>query len=171
MVSRYRDRDKKEYDAGDFRRMVRANHDRIDRDDLRRLADRIWEGAGEEIEQFVEIAMRDGRFPCEAGKPVSRHGSGLASGNEDELHRVSLDGVNVRNNRTGHGEYGTWGAAALGRLPAAGADQRPRDDAEPSCVELRRLPTEGEWLHVPDEIDLMALSGGAPHQPPVGPPA
>ncbi len=63
LVSRYRDRDKKEYDAGDFRRMVRANYDRIDRDDLRRLADRIWEGAGEEIDRFVEIAMGEEPFP------------------------------------------------------------------------------------------------------------
>ena len=63
LVSRYRDRDRKEYDAGDFRRMVRANYDRIDRDDLRRLADRIWHGAGEEIDRFVEIAMGDEPFP------------------------------------------------------------------------------------------------------------
>ena len=63
LVSRYRDREKKEYDAGDFRRMVRANYDRIDREDLRRLANRIWEGAGEEIDRFVEIAMGDEAFP------------------------------------------------------------------------------------------------------------
>jgi hypothetical protein len=63
MVSRYRDWDRKQQDAVDFRRMVRANHERIDRDDLRRLADQIWEGAGEEIDRFVEIAMRDEPFP------------------------------------------------------------------------------------------------------------
>jgi hypothetical protein len=56
-------RDRKEDDAGDFRRMVRANYDRIDRDDLRRLAYRIWHGAGEEIDRFVEIAMGDEPFP------------------------------------------------------------------------------------------------------------
>ena len=63
LVSRYRDRDRKEYDAGDFRRMVRANYDRIDRNDLRQLADRIWHGAGEEIDRFVEIAMGEEPFP------------------------------------------------------------------------------------------------------------
>jgi len=46
--------------------MVRANYDRIDRDDLRRLADRIWHGAGEEIDRFVEIAMGDEPFPAQA---------------------------------------------------------------------------------------------------------
>ena len=38
ILSPFRDREKKEYDAGDFRRLVRANADRIQKDDLRRLA-------------------------------------------------------------------------------------------------------------------------------------
>jgi hypothetical protein len=38
MISPFRERDRKEYDAGDFRRLARANRDRIRRDDLRRLA-------------------------------------------------------------------------------------------------------------------------------------
>jgi hypothetical protein len=63
MVSPHRDREKREYDAGDFRRMVRANHNRIRRDVLRRLADEVWEGAGAEIEQFLETALSDEPFP------------------------------------------------------------------------------------------------------------
>jgi hypothetical protein len=63
LVSLHRSRDKRELDAADFRRMVRANHDRINRDQLRRLADEIWKGAGKEILQFVEIAMSDEPFP------------------------------------------------------------------------------------------------------------
>jgi len=63
MISRYRDRDKKEQDAVDFRRIVRANHERINRDDLRRLADEVWEGGADEIEQFLEIALSDQPFP------------------------------------------------------------------------------------------------------------
>jgi hypothetical protein len=63
MISIFRSRDRKEQDAADFRRLVRANHERIDRDELRRLADEVWEGGGKEILQFVEIAMSDEPFP------------------------------------------------------------------------------------------------------------
>jgi hypothetical protein len=63
LVSQHRDWDMKEQDAGDFRRMVRANHQRIQRDELRRLADEVWEGGGAEIDRFLEIALSDQPFP------------------------------------------------------------------------------------------------------------
>lgn len=63
MVSPHRDRDKKEQDAVDFRRLVRANRDRIRHDDLRRLAALIWENGADEIERFVQIALSDEAFP------------------------------------------------------------------------------------------------------------
>lgn len=63
IISSFRSRDKKEQDAVDFRRMVRANHERIAQDDLRRLADEVWEGGGAEIERFVAIALSDQPFP------------------------------------------------------------------------------------------------------------
>ncbi len=63
IVSDFRDRDKKEYDAGDFRRIARANYDLVRRSDLRRLGDLIWDGGGEELERFLEIAQRDEPFP------------------------------------------------------------------------------------------------------------
>jgi hypothetical protein len=63
MISAYRDREKKEYDAGDFRRLVRANYDQLKRDDLRRLAGLIWEGGADEIDKFVETAVTDKAFP------------------------------------------------------------------------------------------------------------
>ena len=63
MISDFRDREKKEYDAGDFRRMARANYDRIQREPLRRLGEFVWEGGGAELEQFLEIALRDEPFP------------------------------------------------------------------------------------------------------------
>jgi len=63
MVSPHRDVEKREYDAGDFRRMVRANHQRIRHDVLCRLADEVWDGAGKDIEQFVKIALGNDRFP------------------------------------------------------------------------------------------------------------
>jgi hypothetical protein len=63
MISPHRDRDKREYDAADFRRLVRSNRDRIRNDDLRRLAVLIWERGGEEIDQFIRTALSDAAFP------------------------------------------------------------------------------------------------------------
>lgn len=63
MISPHRNVEKREYDAGDFRRMVRVNHERIRHDVLCRLADQVWDGAGKDIEQFVEIALSNERFP------------------------------------------------------------------------------------------------------------
>lgn len=63
IVSPYRDREKKDYDAGDFRRLARANQDHLRTDDLRRLAGLIWEGGADEIERFVKIALSDEPFP------------------------------------------------------------------------------------------------------------
>ncbi|MGD9635336.1 MAG: hypothetical protein AB7G28_01025 [Pirellulales bacterium] len=63
MVSPYRDRDKKEQDAVDFRRLARANREQVRLPDLRRLAELVWEGGAAEIERFVEIALSDEPFP------------------------------------------------------------------------------------------------------------
>lgn len=63
MVSLYRDRRKKEYDAADFRGMVRSNFDRIARNDLQRLGGEVWSDGAAEILRFVDIAMRDEPFP------------------------------------------------------------------------------------------------------------
>jgi hypothetical protein len=63
MLSPFRDREKKEYDAGDFRRLAKANRDRIREDDLRRLAGLVWEKGAEEIGRFIEIALSDQPFP------------------------------------------------------------------------------------------------------------
>lgn len=62
MISDFRDQGKKEYDAGDFRGIARANYDRIDRERLRRLGNFVWEGGGAELERFVEIAIRNEPF-------------------------------------------------------------------------------------------------------------
>jgi hypothetical protein len=63
MISPYRDRERKEYDAGDFRRLVKANPDGVREADLRRLADLIHEGGGDDIVRFVQIALADQPFP------------------------------------------------------------------------------------------------------------
>jgi hypothetical protein len=63
MLSPYRDRDKKEQDAVDFRRIVRANHDRLRMDELRRLAGMVWEGGASDVDRFLQIALTDAPFP------------------------------------------------------------------------------------------------------------
>jgi hypothetical protein len=68
ILSPHRDREKKEYDAGDFRRLVRANHDGICLDDLHRLAELVWEGGAQEIDRFIQIALSDEPFPIRTGR-------------------------------------------------------------------------------------------------------
>jgi hypothetical protein len=63
LLSPFRDREKKDYDAGDFRRLVRANRDRLRTDDLRRLAGLVWDGGDDEIERFIQIALSDEPLP------------------------------------------------------------------------------------------------------------
>jgi hypothetical protein len=63
MISPHRDVEKRDYDAGDFRRLVRANRDRIRLDDLHRLVDLVWDGGANEIDRFIEIALSDKPFP------------------------------------------------------------------------------------------------------------
>ena len=62
-ISPHRDRQRKEYDIGDFRRIVRANHGQLDTSALRRLAALVWEQGADEIERFVGIALSDDPFP------------------------------------------------------------------------------------------------------------
>jgi hypothetical protein len=63
MVSHHRGWEKKEQDAVDFRKLVRANFQRMDREVLQELAGQVWQGGIAEILQFVEIAMQDRPFP------------------------------------------------------------------------------------------------------------
>jgi len=63
LVSPNRSRDKKSYDAGDFRRMVKANHQRVDRLMLSELASQVWEKGSEEILNFIELTLNDQPLP------------------------------------------------------------------------------------------------------------
>jgi hypothetical protein len=63
LVSPNRSRDKKEYDAGDFRKIVRANHERLNRDVLFALCNQIWEKGGEEVLKFIELTLTDQALP------------------------------------------------------------------------------------------------------------
>jgi len=58
----YRAHDDKEQDAVDFRRLVKANRDRIREADLRRLADLVWEKGAEDICRFVQLALAEQPF-------------------------------------------------------------------------------------------------------------
>lgn len=62
MISIWRDQRKKKYDAADFCSLVEANYEKINREDLRRLADLIYEGGGDEIERLVESAQKGEPF-------------------------------------------------------------------------------------------------------------
>jgi hypothetical protein len=63
LVSPNRSRDKKEYDAGDFRKIVRANHERIDRESLSKLCNQVWEHGGDEVLRFIELTLTDQPLP------------------------------------------------------------------------------------------------------------
>lgn len=62
MISIYRELERKEQDAVDFRRMVKANVEDIDRASLRKLADEVWEGGADEIDRFLDIVMNNRPF-------------------------------------------------------------------------------------------------------------
>lgn len=62
MVSSYRAPQRKSYDAGDFRLMVLCNRQKIDIATLRDLADAVWDGGGNEIEDFLTIVDRGESF-------------------------------------------------------------------------------------------------------------
>lgn len=58
-----RDRDKKEQDAVDFRKIARANHKRVDRVVLSALASQIWERGGVEILDFIDLTLENKPLP------------------------------------------------------------------------------------------------------------
>ena len=62
MISPFRLLEKKEQDAVDFRRIVKANFDGIDHDALKQLADEVYDGGANEIEKFLDIAMSNRPF-------------------------------------------------------------------------------------------------------------
>ena len=64
MVSDFRDWDKRQQDAVDFRRIARATYNDVRREHLHRLGNLIWEGGGVELEEFLEIAQRNEQFPA-----------------------------------------------------------------------------------------------------------
>lgn len=62
VVSPYRSFDKKQQDAVDLRRLIKANHQSIDRPRLVELASLVWDQGGEEIQRFIQRALNDQPF-------------------------------------------------------------------------------------------------------------
>lgn len=62
MISPHRSLDKKEFDAGDLRRLIKTNHDSIDMNLLSELAAEVWEGGSDEIQRFLQQALDDEPF-------------------------------------------------------------------------------------------------------------
>ncbi len=63
LISPHRDREKKEYDAGDMRRILKANVDKTNKLTLANLADQVWEQGGVDILRFLELAIENKAFP------------------------------------------------------------------------------------------------------------
>jgi len=62
VVSPYRSFDKKQQDAVDLRRLIKANHKAIRIAVLRDLASDVWEGGAEDIDRYIDAAMNDKPF-------------------------------------------------------------------------------------------------------------
>lgn len=67
VISPHRDLEKKEYDAGDLRRLIKTNHKDIDLQILQDLAGQVWEGGNVEILRFVDQALNDQPFGESSG--------------------------------------------------------------------------------------------------------
>lgn len=63
LVSPYRSVEKKNYDAGDLRRIILANHADVDHDRLKTLAALVWEGGADELLLFLQLALDEKPFP------------------------------------------------------------------------------------------------------------
>jgi hypothetical protein len=63
LVSPHRSREKKEQDAVDFRRIVRANHEAIDQGKLTTLGNQVWENGGAEVMHFIKLTLEDKPLP------------------------------------------------------------------------------------------------------------
>lgn len=63
VISPYRSIEKKEFDAGDLRFLIKTNIKQINRDSLISLASEVWERGGEDILKFLDLALTDKPFP------------------------------------------------------------------------------------------------------------
>ncbi len=62
VISRHRKQGKKQIDAGDLHHLIQANQSVVDRSTLFDLAEEIWQGAGDDILDFVQRAINNQPF-------------------------------------------------------------------------------------------------------------
>ncbi len=63
LVSPYREWVKKAYDAGDLRSIILTNQQSIDRNEAHRLGELIFPGGGDELLEFIQLAIDHKPFP------------------------------------------------------------------------------------------------------------
>ncbi|WP_160148116.1 hypothetical protein [Rubripirellula obstinata] len=64
LVSPYRTIEKKEQDSSDLRKIVKGSPaEDLDHDLIHRLADQVWEGGGDELLHFIQLALDGKPFP------------------------------------------------------------------------------------------------------------
>jgi len=62
VISQFRSLEKKEYDAGDLRRLIKANYDDIDQVKLTELASLVYDEGAKDILQILQQALNDQPF-------------------------------------------------------------------------------------------------------------
>ncbi len=63
LVSPHRKFNRKNQDAVDFHSIVKANIKKINESVVRELGNQVWDGGGEEVVEFIALAMQDRPFP------------------------------------------------------------------------------------------------------------
>ncbi len=63
LVSPYWEWVKKAYDAGDLRSIILTNQQSIDRNEAHRLGELIFPGGGDELLEFIQLAIDQKPFP------------------------------------------------------------------------------------------------------------
>lgn len=73
LISPNRKIERKDLDAGDFRSIVKANAKKIDEHIVRELANQVWDGGGDEVVEFIALALQDQPFPTRCRFPITKH--------------------------------------------------------------------------------------------------
>lgn len=63
LVSPNRKFEKKNQDATDLARLIISNHPNYQLNQITKLADEVWQGAGVEIQEFIDCALNEKPFP------------------------------------------------------------------------------------------------------------
>ena len=63
LISPSRVAEKKDFDAGDLRRLIRTSHPNHNLDTISNLANEVFDGGGKEIRDFIDCALNEKPFP------------------------------------------------------------------------------------------------------------